>query len=557
MFLTRFLVILFTTKNLILPNVLVNNIDLSKLSQVEAVNKISQQTKTPKEIKVYDDNDLYSLESSEIQLIYNFEETAKRAMLTGRDGNIIQNLIKKFEISKKPLNIGLIAEYDQQSLEQFINIIDGQIGDTSIKPSVEIKDGKVLITNGNKGYKLNRERLKSDIYSNISRSQDSEIKIELTEFDNRLTSEEINLFTKRVESIKDKNLKLTINDKEYNLNSNTLVTFLDPKYGFNYQEINKFIEKVSLNENKTAKNPKFIFLPNQVNKVTEFEPSQIGIDIDKAKLSDLIISSLINGTENINIPHKITEPEIKTGDTNNLGINEVIGKGYSTYFHSIPGRVHNVGLASEKINGYILAPNETFSFNDVLGDVSKYTGYKSAYVILNGKTVLGDGGGVCQVSSTLFRAVLNAGLPITQRSAHAYRVGYYEQGSPPGMDATVFSPSPDFKFVNDTGKYILISAKADSKNYSLVIELYGTKDGRISKISKPKISNQVAPGPDIYQDDPTLKNGVVKQVEYKSYGAKVSFDYQVVKDNVEIFSKTFVSNYRPWNAVYLRGTGGN
>jgi uncharacterized protein YabE (DUF348 family) len=100
----------------------------------------------------------------------------------------------------------------------------------------------------------------------------------------------------------------------------------------------------------------------------------------------------------------------------------------------------------------------------------------------------------------------------------------------------------------------LISAVADSKNYSLIFEIYGTKDGRVAKISKPIISSQSVPGPDIYQDDPTLPVGVVKQVEYRAHGAKVSFNYSVTKDGEEIYKKTFVSNYRPWAAVYLRGT---
>ncbi len=190
-----------------------------------------------------------------------------------------------------------------------------------------------------------------------------------------------------------------------------------------------------------------------------------------------------------------------------------------------------------------------------MGDVSQFTGYQQAYIISGGKTILGDGGGVCQVSTTLFRSLLNAGLPIMERQAHAYRVGYYEQNSPPGLDATVYSPSPDLKFKNDTGNYILIVAKADAKHFSLIFELYGTSDGRTSTVSKPVVTNIVPAPEDVYQDDPTLPIGTVKQIDFKAAGAHVTFNYVVNRGGETIYKKTFISNYRPWQAIYLRGTG--
>jgi len=196
----------------------------------------------------------------------------------------------------------------------------------------------------------------------------------------------------------------------------------------------------------------------------------------------------------------------------------------------------------------------SISFNNVLGDVSAFTGYKQAYVIMDGKTVLGDGGGVCQVSTTLFRALLSAGLPIVERRAHAYRVGYYEQGFPPGLDATVYSPTTDLKFTNDTPAHILIQPKIDTNNLSLVFEIYGTNDGRVATTTKPVITSQTAPPADLYVDDPTIPAGTVKQIEHKAWGAKVIFDYNVVRNGETLINQRFTSNYRSWGAVFLRGT---
>jgi vancomycin resistance protein YoaR len=206
------------------------------------------------------------------------------------------------------------------------------------------------------------------------------------------------------------------------------------------------------------------------------------------------------------------------------------------------------------LNGILIKPGEEFSFDKAVGDVSSLTGYKQAYVIQNGRTVLGDGGGVCQVSTTFFRAILDAGYPITERNPHAYRVHYYEEDSGPGIDAAIYTPTVDLKFKNDSGHYLLVQSYIDTEEMRLTFELYGTKDGREVTIGKPVILSQ-SPAPEpLYQDDPTLPKGQIKQVDFAAPGAKVYFTREVKKNGEVIISDKFTSNYRPWQAVYLRGT---
>ena len=254
------------------------------------------------------------------------------------------------------------------------------------------------------------------------------------------------------------------------------------------------------------------------------------------------------------IPIKIIEPNITTDKVNKLGIKELIGTGNSLFLDSIPSRIFNINLAAGRLNGILVAPGETFSFDQALGDISAFSGYKQAYIIQNGHTVLGDGGGVCQVSTTLFRAILNAGLPVVERHAHAYRVGYYEENSPPGIDATVYSPTVDLKFKNTTGNYILIQSQVDLDNLSLTFNLYGTKDGRQVTMTTPVVTNETPPPPDLYQDDPNLPVGVIQQTDFAAWGADVYFTRTVTQNGKQIIFDKFVSNFQPWQAVYLRGT---
>ena len=217
--------------------------------------------------------------------------------------------------------------------------------------------------------------------------------------------------------------------------------------------------------NLPAKNALFKF---EKGKVVDFRKETAGLKINSdqfLKEFDKAVESLKSNNFNkkIVLNSEVIKPEIKLSDINNYGIEEFIAEGKSDFTHSIPQRIHNLTLAASKFNGVLIPKGKEFSFNEAVGDISSLTGYQPAYIIKEGKTVLGDGGGVCQVSTTLFRAALNAGLPIIERNAHAYRVGYYENDSQPGFDATVYAPTVDLKIKNDTQGYILIETEIDEE----------------------------------------------------------------------------------------------
>ncbi|GIW63056.1 MAG: hypothetical protein KatS3mg090_0882 [Patescibacteria group bacterium] len=294
------------------------------------------------------------------------------------------------------------------------------------------------------------------------------------------------------------------------------------------------------------------------NRVTVFEIEKYGTGIDTRQLWQDIeraFSEISNQRKrkDVEIAVKLVpiRPETTLADLNSFNIKELIASGESDFSGSIPARVHNIITASEKLNGVLIPQGSMFSFNSEIGDISVSEGYKQSYIIKDGKTVLGDGGGVCQVSTTVFRAALNAGLPIIERQAHSYRVSYYENDSKPGLDATVFSPYVDLKFKNDTSGAILIQTKVDTSNNKLYVYLYGQKDNRVVKLSDIRVWDIKPPPEPLFIEDETLPLGTKKQIDFSAYGAKSSFDYIVYKDNKVIYSKTFVSIYKPWQAVYL------
>lgn len=308
--------------------------------------------------------------------------------------------------------------------------------------------------------------------------------------------------------------------------------------------------------NLPAKNALFKF---EGGKVVSFRKESNGLKIDRDQfLKDFANTiedfRLSTSKKQIVLKTEIINPEIKLTDINEYGIEEFIAEGKSDFTHSIPQRIHNLTLAASKFNGILIPKGKEFSFNETVGDISSLTGYQPAYIIKDGKTVLGDGGGVCQVSTTLFRAALNAGLPIVERNAHAYRVSYYENDSQPGFDATVYSPPVDLKIKNDTPGYILIETEIDEEKNLLYFKFYGKRDSRRVEISQATVYDIVPALPPKYQDDPTLKKGVTKQVDFASGGAKAFFSYKVFQGDKLSIDTKFYSNFRPWAAVYLVGT---
>lgn len=325
---------------------------------------------------------------------------------------------------------------------------------------------------------------------------------------------------------------------------------------YNPEPVKEFLNMSEDKYNHPAENALFKF---DQGRVVNFKKEKKGLEIESdqfLKDFEVNVKNIKTGKfdSNLTLRVKIIMPEITLAASNKYGIEEEIAVGKSDYSHSIPERIHNVILAATKFNGVLIPPGETLSFNKTIGDISSITGYKPAYIIKDGKTVLGDGGGVCQVSTTLFRAAIYAGLPIVERYAHAYRVSYYENDMEPGFDATVFSPTVDLKIKNNTPAHILIETEVDEENLLLYFRLYGKKDDRQVEIGKPALWDVVPPPEAKMQDDPTLKKGVTRQIDFPAWGSKASFTYKVTRDGKVEIDEKFFSVYKPWAAVYLVGT---
>lgn len=249
----------------------------------------------------------------------------------------------------------------------------------------------------------------------------------------------------------------------------------------------------------------------------------------------------------------VVEPVAPAVDSNRvaeMGIRELVASGTSYFAGSSRERVRNIEIAAVKFEGVVIPPGGIFSFNEYVEDVSAANGFEDSLIIWGDRTAVGIGGGVCQVSTTVFRAAYNAGMPIVERYNHGYVVDWYGE---PGLDATIFTPSVDFKFRNDTGAYLLIDPVVDGAGGSITFNFYGTKPAREVYVSEPVISDVAPAPPPLYTVDSSVAPGQRKQVDWEKPGMTATVTRTIVEGGATR-TETLVSKYQPWKAVYLVGS---
>jgi vancomycin resistance protein YoaR len=286
------------------------------------------------------------------------------------------------------------------------------------------------------------------------------------------------------------------------------------------------------------------------------EESRPGYNFDLAGAYTAVADLVETSPHTVELPLISLPPSIPSDDLDSLGIKAVVSEATSYFKGSSAGRMHNIELAASKFQNVIVPPDTVFSFNRYLGDVSTEEGYDESLIIFGNRTTVGIGGGVCQVSTTAFRAAFFGGFELVERWAHGYRVSWYEINSVPGLDATVYSPSVDFKFRNDTENYILIKTETDLEVGTLTFRFYGTPTGREVIVSEPEQTNITEAPPPVYEEDPLLPTGTVKQVDWENDGLDVTVTRLVKEGETIIHEDEIVSRYRPWQAIFKVGSGG-
>ena len=542
----------------IIPGVRIAGINVGGMTFESAKKVLEENEKNiPEELKLKFEDKEFPLKRNDIGLTYDWEDSVVRCFDVGRSGNFFIDTKDKIAALFKGLSIPASYDYDDDSFGIKLSVIRREINLEPQNSKFYLEDGKLSISPSSDGRKLLEEDFHKDINLSFGGLDFSDKIIPVQIVKPEITEKDIELFREIIEEIISEDLVINFEEKKWTLDSEKILNLIGFEKNEKEKRVKMILDKSAFRDlaNELAaevnESPKGEVVSTDGNKVLEFKITKEGKELDEEKFKEDLKSAIFDDRKNVSLVLKNVDD---FSDKEKYGILSLIGEGTSHFAGSTAERVHNIILAAGNISGSLVPPGAVYSMNKSVGPIDYQHGFKSAFIIKGGRTVLGEGGGVCQTSTTLFRAILNSGLPIVSRYPHAYRVGYYEQDMPVGFDAAIFQPSWDFKFKNDTNAYVLIQAHSNLSENSLTFKIYGTPDGRSVEISEPVVTDQSPPPPPLYEDDPSLPKGVVRQVDYAAWGATATFTRTVRKEDTILFTDTFTSRYQPWRAVYKVGT---
>ena len=560
----------------IFPGVSVSGVDLSGLTQAEAASRLAQRLDYPArgQIVFQEGQNLWTATPAQVGLFLDAQTTASAAYNHGRSGGYFAQASARWQAWSKGISLSPLFIFDQRVAHSYLQSIAALVDRPIIEASLGVSGIDVVVRSGQVGRTMDVPAAVLALDAQLKTLSDGIVILTINETPPVIldVSEQAELARQMLSAP----LVLRVpsaapgDPGPWTIEPVTLAGMLaiervPTEQGERYQvglssaALRLYLEQVAPSLVVTSKNARFIF-NDDTHQLDLLEAAVIGRRLDVETSLALINQQLAAGQHTIDLDMEYTNPPATDDATaESLGITELVHAETSYFRGSAPERIQNITLASAHFHGVLVAPGESFSMADVLGDVSLDTGYAEALIIYGDRTIRGVGGGVCQVSTTLFRAAFFAGFQIDERYAHAYRVGYYEQvygGTDPdlaGLDATVFAPVVDFRFTNDTPYWLLMETYVSGA--TLTWKFYSTSDGRSVDWDTSGLQNVVKPEDPLYEENPDLPEGTIKQVDWAVDGADVSITRTVTRNGEVLHRDVFNTHYQPWRAIYQYGPG--
>lgn len=565
--------------NRILPGVSMSGIPLEGLTIDQAAAVIGKTISFPDKgvILLMAGDKSWSVSPAQLGIYLDPQSSAKAAFGVGRKGSLLNILAKRLSSFTSTSEVFPTFIYDQKASVSVLEQIAAQINQPIREASISLNGTDVVVTQGQPGIQLDFANSLIGINNQVQTMQNGTVQLAVLQtlpgvmdasaqgdLARSILSQPFtltipaNLGAAEPIQIPPEKLAPMLQFANISDTSGSKITV-----GVNPILMKAFLSSIADSLNTSPQNAHFIFNDDtrQLDLLADGH-AVIGRVVNTESSTTAVNQAIQNGSHNAELVFDITNPPVMDDAKGaDLGITELV-YAYTSYFRgSTSDRVQNIKTASSRFHGLLLAPGETLSMADVLGDITLDNGYAEAMIILGDQTIKGVGGGVCQVSTTLFRTVFYSGLEILERHSHAYRVGYYEQTASghnqdlAGLDATVFVPIVDFKFRNDTPYWLLMETYVSTSNYSLTWKFYSTKDGRTVDYSSTGLTNIVkAPDP-VYRENPDLPQGTKKQVDWAVDGATVTVTRTVTKNGQVIHSDRFYTKYQAWGDVFEYGPG--
>lgn len=563
----------------IYPGVAVAGVDLSGLEPAEAAFELKTNLAFPNQGKILfrDGEKIWLSAPSQVGFYLDHQSTATAAYQYGRRGGPVERLVDQFSSWYLGATSPPFYVFDENAANSYLEGIAAQTDIQKVEASLGVEGVDVVVHSGQVGRHLNIPATLEQLNAQLQTLRDGEVQLIIDQDAPIILN--VDEQAQLARQLLSKPLKITVPDSQENdpgpwtFEPNALAQMITiervaDSEGERYQvglqtsELRSFLEGIAPELALNRQNARFIF-NDETRKLEVIEPAVVGRSLNVDGTIEAINKKLLDGDHKIALDIEYIDPEVGDNATaKQLGISELVSSRTSYFYGSSTERIQNITTAAGQFHGVLVPPGATFSMGEMLGDVSLDNGYAEAWIIFGNRTIQGVGGGVCQVSTTFFRTAFFGGFPVVERYPHAYRVGYYEQKadggyntSLAGLDATVYTPLVDFKFTNDTENWLLMETYVNQAARTLTWKFYSTSDGRSVEWHTTGLKNIVEPPDPLYEENPDLAKGQIKQVDWAVEGADVTVTRAVSRNGETLFEDTFTTHYMPWRAVHEYGPG--
>lgn len=557
----------------VFPGVSVAGVDISGLTPQDASAKLNQSLSFPLtgKIALRFEEKVWVASPVELGMVFDASSTAQAAYGLGRSGNPFRSLADQARARQSGMDLSPAIIFDERVAYAYVNQVAAQVNRPVIEASLRIDGLNVVAQPGQTGRLVDVDATLAVLSAHLQSFRDAEIPLSVREEQPAIA--DVSSQAESARRILSQPMQIVVPNAQIGdpgpwvYTSDTLANMLtvqrigsEIRVGLEPGALAQILTPIAAQVDRKAKDARFYF-DDPSGQLVLIENSTVGRSIDFSASISAINDALLRGEHVVPLVVNEVQPQVSdTATAESLGIREAISVQTTYFYGSTTERLQNIEIAAKQFHGIFVAPGATFSMGEIMGDVSLDNGFTEAWIIYNGRTIKGVGGGVCQVSTTLFRTVFFAGFPVLERIPHAYRVSYYERTAGggrdskwAGMDATVYFPLVDFKFVNDSPYYILMETYFTSN--SLTWKFYSTSDGRSVEWNTTGPVN-IVPAPEpLFEPNPEMSEGQIKQVDWAADGSDVTVSRTVYKDGAIYLTDTFKTHYEPWQAICQFGPG--
>ena len=500
----------------------------------------------------------------ELGMTFDFRGAVDAAYNAGRGRGMVDDVRELAAIWQHGLDVPLHVSYDETRAQAYLTQLAREIERAPADAQVRLDGAQVAIVGAVIGRQVLVDATLAQVSQQLQAFVPTTIPLQTREIPPRLDDATVAAARAQIETILQGPLTLQVGKNEYewtvaDLADMIIINRVPSAEGdriavtLDQDMIARRIRQIADETEKPGTRPRVAWNNGDLKIV---KPGKPGLRLDEARARDMVIAAVMGRDRTLELPMVPTDPPVTEANLHQLGIRELVSIGKSDFTGSAAYRVHNIGVGMQLLNGLLIAPGEEFSFNKNIGQINAANGFVEGAAIIQNRTQQEFGGGICQDSTTMFRAAFWAGLPITERWGHSFYISWYDKyalgprGNGPGLDATIFTGGPDLKFVNDTGAWLLIQAWSNPKTGVAQIELYGTKPNRTVDLTHKVYDHVPAPTEPVFVADPKVPRGTIKHTDKARGGMTIDVYRLVVENGAPRPPELFRTRFRPWPNIY-------